>query len=121
MWPPPRASEYKGVGPINSKSHKHQLGKGYLSAVAQEVAQETGSLNPQWVSWLMGFPVDWSDLDVEKIGANDRSQPGDWLPEPENVPRVANNIQNRAARLKQLGNAVVPQIPEMIGRAILAT
>jgi hypothetical protein len=29
-------------------------------------------------------------------------------------------VPERAARLKALGNAVVPQIPEMIGRAILA-
>jgi hypothetical protein len=24
-----------------------------------------GQLNPQWVSWLMGFPVDWCDLPGE--------------------------------------------------------
>lgn len=33
--------------------------------------------------------------------------------------RVKAGVPNRAARLKALGNAVVPQIPEMIGRAIL--
>jgi len=42
-----------------------------------------------------------------------------WLPEP-NVGRVANGIPNRVDRLKALGNAVVPQIPEIIGRAIMA-
>jgi DNA (cytosine-5)-methyltransferase 1 len=42
-----------------------------------------------------------------------------WLPEP-NVGRVANGVPRRVDRLKALGNAVVPQIPEMIGRAILA-
>jgi hypothetical protein len=36
------------------------------------------------------------------------------------VPRVANGIPDRAHRLKGLGNAVVPQIPELIGNAILA-
>lgn len=41
-----------------------------------------------------------------------------WLPEP-NVGRVANGVPRRMDRLKALGNAVVPQIPEMIGRAIL--
>jgi DNA (cytosine-5)-methyltransferase 1 len=30
-------------------------------------------------------------------------------------------ISDRVARLKALGNAVVPQIPELIGRAIMAT
>lgn len=44
---------------------------------------------------------------------------GGWATEP-NVGRVANGISNRAHRLKSLGNAVVPQIPELIGRAILS-
>ena len=41
-----------------------------------------------------------------------------WNAEP-NVGRVANGIPDRTHRLKGLGNAVVPQIPELIGRAIL--
>ena len=40
-----------------------------------------------------------------------------WLPEPA-VGRVANGIPSRSHRLKCLGNAVVPPIPELIGRAI---
>ena len=42
-----------------------------------------------------------------------------WDPEPK-LGRVAHGIPNRVDRLKQLGNAVVPQIPEIIGNAILA-
>lgn len=41
-----------------------------------------------------------------------------WVVEPD-VGRVANGVPDRAHRLKALGNAVVPQIPEMIGRAIM--
>lgn len=41
-----------------------------------------------------------------------------WSTEPS-VGRVANGIPNRVDRLKGLGNAVVPQIPEIIGRAIM--
>ena len=41
-----------------------------------------------------------------------------WKSEP-NVGRVAYGIPQRVDRLKGLGNAVVPQIPEIIGRAIL--
>ena len=41
-----------------------------------------------------------------------------WHVEPE-LGRVADGIPNRSHRLKQLGNAVVPQIPEAIGRAIM--
>lgn len=35
-WPTIRASEYKDVGPIGSKSHDHMLGKGYLCAVVTQ-------------------------------------------------------------------------------------
>jgi DNA (cytosine-5)-methyltransferase 1 len=41
-----------------------------------------------------------------------------WESEPD-VGRVAYGIPSRVDRLKALGNAVVPQIPELIGRAIL--
>jgi DNA (cytosine-5)-methyltransferase 1 len=41
-----------------------------------------------------------------------------WSIEPE-LGRLAHGVPNRSHRLKQLGNAVVPQIPEAIGRAIM--
>ena len=47
-----------------------------------------------------------------------RDGSGWWSPEPA-VGRMADGVPNRVDRLKALGNAVVPQIPEMIGRAIL--
>ena len=43
---------------------------------------------------------------------------GWWAVEP-GMGRVANGIPNRMDRLKQLGNAVVPQVVEQIGRAIM--
>tara|TARA_R100000808_G_scaffold13906_2_gene33305 strand:- start:4351 stop:5454 length:1104 start_codon:yes stop_codon:yes gene_type:complete len=45
---------------------------------------------------------------------------GYWAVEP-NVGRVAHGIPNRVDRLKQLGNSVVPQIPYLLGCAILST
>jgi len=44
---------------------------------------------------------------------------GHWAVEPA-VGRVANGIPRRVDRLKALGNAVVPQVVELIGRAIMA-
>ena len=41
-----------------------------------------------------------------------------WAAEPD-VGRVAHGIPNRVDRLKALGNAVVPQIPFLIGKAII--
>ena len=41
-----------------------------------------------------------------------------WRAEPA-VRRVAHGVRNRVDRLRSLGNAVVPQIPEIIGKAIM--
>lgn len=43
---------------------------------------------------------------------------GQWEFEP-GLGRVAHGVPNRVDRLEELGNAVVPQIPEIIGHAIL--
>ena len=45
---------------------------------------------------------------------------GQWRVEPD-VGRVAHGVPAWVDRLRGLGNAVVPQIPEIIGRAILAS
>ena len=43
-----------------------------------------------------------------------------WPREPA-IQRVAHGVPNRVDRLKGLGNAVVPQVVEVLGRMILAT
>lgn len=60
MWPTPWASEWKGTGPLGSKSHNYMVEKGYLDATVQEREQSSGKLNPDWVDVLMGFPRGWS-------------------------------------------------------------
>jgi hypothetical protein len=47
-WPTIRASEYKDVGPVGSKSHDHMLGKHYLCAV---VTQEESNGQAAPVNW----------------------------------------------------------------------
>ena len=66
---------------------------------------------------------------VEAIWESITDAQADWIivavvhgcfwSEPPEVPRVASGVPRRVDRLKQLGNAVVPQIPEVIGRFIM--
>jgi hypothetical protein len=61
LWPTPRASEWKGTGPIGSSSHQHRVSRGYLDATVQDREQSSGPLNPAWVEWLMGWPAGATD------------------------------------------------------------
>lgn len=54
---------------------------------------------------------------------NARTEPrgGSWWEVEPEVGRVADGVPDRMARLKALGNAVVPQCAEVIGRMLLET
>lgn len=54
----------------------------------------------------------------EKSKADASPQRRQWALEP-NLPRVVDGLPHRVDRLRCIGNAVVPQIVEMIGRAIV--
>jgi DNA (cytosine-5)-methyltransferase 1 len=65
--------------------------------------QVGGSLNPDWVRWLMGWPVGW-----DSAGPLGELRWEPWDAEPEGVPRVATGVADRVQRLKALGNGQVP-------------
>jgi hypothetical protein len=55
-WPTPTSRDWKdgrsiGQAPVNA-----------LLCRAVGPTPENGSLNPEWVEWLMGFPSGWTDL-----------------------------------------------------------
>jgi DNA (cytosine-5)-methyltransferase 1 len=71
--------------------------------------------------WVLAYPVGFRDgpqAGAVFAGRNSIIYGCRWPGEPELV-RVADGAPNRVDRLRCLGNAVVPQIPELIGRAIL--
>jgi site-specific DNA-cytosine methylase len=41
------------------------------------------------------------------------------MDEPGETPRVIGKVSDRVNRLKALGNAVVPQVVEVLGKAII--
>jgi hypothetical protein len=42
----------------------------------KQVAPSGGPLNPQWVAWLMGFPIDWTSLPPSGTRSSRRSRSG---------------------------------------------
>lgn len=73
-----------------------------------EVLADTDSAQRQRRSLSVGIQSQHANI----VGASG------WSAEPD-VGRVANGVPARSHRLKCLGNAVVPPIPELIGRAIM--
>lgn len=73
--------------------------------------------------WIVAYP-NGTQCEGSRISSRAYAQHADacsagwWKVEPS-VDRVANGLPGQSHRLKQLGNAVVPQIPELIGRAIM--
>ncbi len=64
-----------------------------------------------------GLPESFMGRVVDGLPAGLDGDP--WLVEPD-IPRVAAHVKDRVQRLRALGNSIVPQIAEIIGRAILA-
>jgi len=77
-----------------------------------------GTLASEWVELLMGYPKGWTDLKNQDASLKNVRVVWDenW---EKDTPRVAVGQKDRMKRLKGLGNAIVPQIAEMIGKAIM--
>lgn len=78
-----------------------------------------GLLNPDWVEWLMGWPIFLASLepmDKEKFDewVTATTNGTWWANEPADVPRVAMGVKNRVPRLKAIGNG---QVPACVARA----
>lgn len=65
-----------------------------------------GQLNPDWVEWLMGWPVGWTDPDCETpVEVSWESDPAD----DGSIPRTSARKEHRINRLKTIGNGQVPE------------
>ena len=55
-WPTPNARDGTGAPGANYEA----------ASLPRDVKdlEGSGSLNPTWVEWLMGFPAGWTDLDA---------------------------------------------------------
>ena len=86
-----------GFKEISQICTQEQIGMYYCSRGVKQWEQEPlevprlkdERLNPDWVEWLMGYPISWTD------GGS------------------------RMQRLMALGNSVVPLIPEFLGKAVV--
>tara|TARA_A100001015_G_scaffold219126_1_gene246405 strand:- start:273 stop:749 length:477 start_codon:yes stop_codon:yes gene_type:complete len=66
MWPTPSTRDYKG-GYIGGRIRNGKVSWDNLDVAVQHTDNQekiNGTLNPTWVEWLMGFPIDHTDLNA---------------------------------------------------------
>lgn len=68
-----------------------------------------GLLNPDWVEWLMGWPLGWTDIAITSgvfywLDLSD--DPADWT--PPLMARITTRKKHRVPRIETLGNGQVP-------------
>jgi len=63
LWfPTPQASDNRDRGNISNPSIQRRIKIGKQIMLSQSVDRNSGQLNPTWVEWLMGWPLEWTDL-----------------------------------------------------------
>ena len=62
MWPTPQASDNRDRGNMSDPSIQRRItiGKQIGLTTAVKETQGGGSLNPDWVEWLMNWPIGWT-------------------------------------------------------------
>jgi len=103
-------------GRSHGQKHKIQTGRNIPISSSEDVANTEGSLGNdfQTIARTSGSTTQEVSGDRSSV----RGESAWWNFEPD-VGRVAHGVPGRVYRLKALGNSIVPQIAQEIGRAII--
>jgi DNA (cytosine-5)-methyltransferase 1 len=61
-FPTPQASDNRDRGNMSNAVVQRRVAIGKQILLSQSVSPTSGQLNPTWVEWLMGWPLEWTDL-----------------------------------------------------------
>jgi DNA (cytosine-5)-methyltransferase 1 len=102
-----------GCGVLHTENIRQSAGEVNSLADADCDATHPTSINVKW-------PIDERNNGMQPEG-QDRNTNWDepWIEVATRLCRVDDGVSNRVHRLKALGNAVVPQIVEILGRVII--
>lgn len=63
MFPTPNASDCRDMGNMSMPSIQRRAALGKQLNLSMVAHQTSGALNPDWVSWLMGFPIGFAKVE----------------------------------------------------------
>ena len=115
-YPTPAARDYKGARlPDTIARTGRNPETNSLPDCVENKAESTAVLNPDWVEWLMGWPIGWAGLKpLSREGFNqwkesviDGSFWREDIADISDIDRVTTKKTDRVARLKAIGNGQV--------------
>ena len=102
FYPTPRTQSLCGGTGSWDRVQSLRRGGHLTEEEARAMTSTHGQLNPDWVEWLMGWPVGWTDIERDLCDWRDLSV------EPEDISIATTRRDNRPARIKAIGNGQVP-------------
>lgn len=120
-WPTPTAGDAHSSGSRNLEGSKAHAGVSLTDAVKSggsttpRAELGSGRLNPEWVEWLMGWPIGRTSLEpLQDL----RWEPLDTEPD---IARTTTDKTNRVSRIRALGNGQVPQCAALAWKKLCET
>jgi DNA (cytosine-5)-methyltransferase 1 len=104
----------QGSKRFSSHGDQREATSGSTPELCEDVCNTSSTRFPDWCCGQVGQPVPLTEF--ERTGSN-----GEVREIERNFCGVPHGVSRRVDRLKQLGNSVVPQVVEVIGRAIIKT
>ena len=72
IWPTPKNRDYRS--PRGGEGEKRNNPDLNVTAYMEEGNPQKGQLNPAWVSLLMGFPEDWTEIGPQDGGPRQKQE-----------------------------------------------
>lgn len=107
-----KLKELEGIGCLTPEERRAM--SSHLTGGKDPERADCGMLNPDWVEWLMDWPIWWTDVDFRNtdgwrcrfVWLDPANDPADW-PTPL-MERITRRKTNRVNRIETLGNGQVP-------------
>lgn len=107
-----KLKELEGIGCLTPEERRAT--SSHLTGGKDPERADCGMLNPDWVEWLMDWPIWWTDVDFRNtdggrcrfVWLDPADDPADW-PTPL-MERITRRKTNRVNRIETLGNGQVP-------------
>lgn len=107
-----KLKELEGIGCLTPEERRAM--SSHLTGGKDPERADCGMLNPDWVEWLMDWPIWWTDVDFRNtdgwrcrfVWLDPADDPADW-PTPL-MERITRRKTNRVNRIETLGNGQVP-------------